>query len=111
MDELFLSGSSSRLKIQNHSGFEINFIDTVPATKMETNIKSAGIFQFISADRGYGFGVGSTDFKAVIGSSSLATADTSIILDTYEGRIGLGTSTPDFTIEAAATMVKILVKV
>jgi hypothetical protein len=82
----------SPLIINNGTGTEITFPGTT-----ETNITSEGLFQFkTSNNQGYGFGVNDVDFKAVIGDPGLATTATTVIADTYNGRLILrGNSNPN----------------
>jgi hypothetical protein len=82
----------SPLTINNGTGTEIYFPGTT-----ETNIKSEGLFQFkTSNNQGYGFGVNNVDFKAIIGAEGLATTATTVIADTYNGRLILrGNASPN----------------
>lgn len=84
--------TSTSLTINNGAGTEISF----PGA-LETNITSEGLFQFkTSNNQGYGFGVNGIDFKAVIGDPGLAATATTVIADTYNGRLILrGNATPN----------------
>ena len=86
------ANTSTSLTINNGTGTEISF----PGA-LETNITSEGLFQFkTSNNQGYGFGVNNTDFKAVIGAEGLATTATTVIADTYNGRLILkGNANPN----------------
>ncbi len=86
------ANTSNPLTINNGTGTEIYF----PGT-LETNITSQGLFQFHTTNnQGYGFGVNGADFKAVIGAEGLATSATTVIADTYNGRLILrGNANPN----------------
>ena len=86
------ANTSNPLTINNGTGTEIYFPGTT-----ETNIISQGLFQFkTSNNQGYGFGVNGIDFKAVIGAEGLATTSTTVIADTYNGRLILrGNASPN----------------
>ena len=81
--KLTQDNTSTSLTINNGTGTEISF----PGA-LETNITSQGLFQFkTSNNQGYGFGVNDIDFKAVIGDPGLAATATTVIADTYNGRL------------------------
>ena len=90
--KLTQDNTSTSLTINNGTGTEISF----PGA-LETNITSEGLFQFkTSNNQGYGFGVNDIDFKAVIGAEGLATTATTVIADTYNGRLILrGNASPN----------------
>ena len=86
------TNNSNPLIINNGTGTEIYFPGTT-----ETNITSEGLFIFnTSNNQGYGFGVNGDNFKAVIGDPGLATTATTVIADTYNGRLILrGNANPN----------------
>ena len=94
------ANTSNPLTINNGTGTEIYFPGTT-----ETNITSQGLFQFkTSNNQGYGFGVNGDDFKAVIGAEGLATSATTVIADTYNGRLILRGNANSNQITGSITM-------